>query len=115
MPFTVREMGKGAFCKCEDLRTVELQEGLERITEYCFSVVRAEKIVVPRSVRRIEKNAFLGSVPLFYLYFAPGSRLEEVEKYAFGNTRLRENRTAFPAGARVSEETFDCEYVSEES
>ena len=46
--------GKGAFQECENLKHVELPEGLEEIPERCFQDSGVEKMEIPRSVTVIQ-------------------------------------------------------------
>lgn len=51
---------KLAFCSCERLRSVLLNDGLESIEEECFCNSGLSQVTVPRSVKLIGKNAFKG-------------------------------------------------------
>ena len=58
IPSTVRALPKSAFSECYNLKTVELQEGLEEIGAGCFYDSRIKEIVIPSSVKSVEEKAF---------------------------------------------------------
>ena len=106
IPSTVRTLSDYAFRYCENLKTVELQEGLEEIKPGCFESSSVEEIVIPSSVRRIGREAFCMCEHLKGLVFAPGSALERVGKYAFRSTKLTRDKVQLPVGAEIAEEAF---------
>ena len=63
-PATLREIGQGAFCGCEELSTLKFEEGLQRIEGYAFSFCNLKTVKLPRSVSYIGPGVFETSSPL---------------------------------------------------
>ena len=63
-----------AFCGCERLRYVELNEGLEVIGPACFMDTQVVKLGMPRTLRKAP-NAFYGCAGLKTVW-VPAGRLE---------------------------------------
>ena len=108
MPQSVRTIRQGAFCKCESLRTVVLNEGLETLgtDEYpekdkvwygTFEESAVENINLPSTLKRIEYRAFRGCKNLKGLEFPAG--LEKIGLYAFSDSGLES--AEFPASLRT--------------
>ena len=55
---SLREIGERAFSNCRSLRSVQLNDGLETVSEYCFEATGVDAVEVPSSVREIRKWTF---------------------------------------------------------
>ena len=90
---SVRELGPGAFCRCEKLKRVSFQQGsrLEKIGDACFYWAAVEKVVVPRGVEQIQAEAFSNCTDLKEVAFEDGSRLREIGEQAFFNCKGLKN------------------------
>ena len=59
LPATIKEIKQGAFQMCYDLASVELNEGLEKLSYDVFNNTKAlETITIPGSIKTIPFNAF---------------------------------------------------------
>ena len=60
IPASVRNIGARSFCRCEELRHVQLTKGsrLETIGDYCFFCCGLGEITLPASLREIGPYAF---------------------------------------------------------
>ncbi|RCJ00931.1 leucine-rich repeat domain-containing protein, partial [Metamycoplasma hominis] len=58
IPSSVKEIGKGAFFGCRNLKKVILNEGLEKIDYGTFQNTNIESITIPGSVKEIGESAF---------------------------------------------------------
>ena len=77
--------------KLQRLRKVVLPEGLESIGGGCFWESGLEEITIPKSVKVIERFAFLKCKSLKKMIFEKGSKLEKIELKAFygcGNLKI---------------------------
>ena len=54
----IKELEKNAFCRCSMLQSIELNDNLLRIGDYCFSRTALKSIVIPNSVVEIGISAF---------------------------------------------------------
>ena len=60
IPGTVKEIGEQAFYYCENLKSVDLEDGVETIEEKAFENCEVlESVTIPASVNIIDKRAFL--------------------------------------------------------
>ncbi|WP_220124398.1 leucine-rich repeat domain-containing protein, partial [Metamycoplasma hominis] len=60
IPDSIKEIDKGAFSWCTNLKEVILNEGLEKIGDEAFSSTKIESITIPGSVKEIGEYAFSG-------------------------------------------------------
>lgn len=82
-------LGKNMFKNCVNLETVTLpmytNNGKEYVYESCFEGCgKLKKIILPKNVVQIYKNAFKDCVSLEYLKFSRD--LTSIDSYAFSNT-----------------------------
>lgn len=61
IPGTVKVIGAYAFSSCNKLKRVDLEEGVETIEDWAFISSPIESIELPKSIRNIGSNAFLGT------------------------------------------------------
>lgn len=62
-PRTLRIIGGWAFAYCENLESVEMQEGIEEIGSHAFAqCVKLRTIKLPSTIRSIERNAFVAEL-----------------------------------------------------
>lgn len=60
MPWTITEIGEGAFKNCSYLEHVTLSPSITEIPNYCFTVTPLKECVVPEGVTTIGLSAFEG-------------------------------------------------------
>lgn len=60
MPWTITEIGEGAFKSCRYLEHVTLSPSITEIPNYCFTVTPLKECVVPEGVTTIGLSAFEG-------------------------------------------------------
>jgi hypothetical protein len=96
VPEGVREIGEGAFWRC-DVESVRLPQGIRAIRSEAFMNCRSlRRINLPESVRTIETEAFHGS-GLRAIRLPEG--LKRIEADCFSGTELTE--IVIPEGVRV--------------
>ncbi len=61
IPGSVKVIGEYAFSSCNKLKKVDLDEGVETIEDWAFISSPIESIDLPKSIRNIGTNAFLGT------------------------------------------------------
>ena len=88
LPSTLRQIGPCAFRGCDNLRSVVLPEGLERIDYRAFFRSGLEDVLIPRSVLEIAAFAFAECVGLGAVHFEQGSRLRLLGSGAFEGSGL---------------------------
>lgn len=78
----LKSIEDGAFENCGELKNIELNEGLERLGAYAFYECTAlEEIVLPNSLRRIEWETFYGCTSLRKVDMGQG--VEFIDEEAF--------------------------------
>lgn len=85
---------------------MRLENGFEKISISCFYGCGLESVTVPETMKIIGWQAFGCCRQLRNVVFSGKSQLKEVENYAFGGTRLREDRVDFPPGALIPDAVF---------
>lgn len=76
IPGNIKKIGVQAFCKCQNLKSVELKEGVEIIKEGAFEKCELlESVIIPSSVNTIEEYAFY-DCPNVTIYTSAGSYAE---------------------------------------
>lgn len=81
-------MERYAFYDCQDLRSVEVQEGVERIDKYCFSYSGVEEISLPGSLKEVDQDAFAHCNRLRIVNVDPGCALD-IRKYVGESVDVR--------------------------
>lgn len=81
-------MERCAFYDCQDLRSVEVQEGVERIDKYCFSYSGVEEISLPGSLKELDQDAFAYCDHLRIVKVDPGCALD-IRKYVKESVEVR--------------------------
>lgn len=61
-PHELRSIGKGAFWRCEYIKNIRFNDKLEFIGEDAFFHCYSSGVVIPKSVKVIEKGAFYGGI-----------------------------------------------------
>ena len=77
-------IGQKAFQNMPALKTVEMN-GVDEIGEGAFYNTGLESITIPKSVKKIDRNAFEQSSVLKTVTFEANSQLNEIEESAFKN------------------------------
>lgn len=62
IPKTVKVIGPYAFANCPMLSEVVFEEGLETIEDWAFISCNLESVLLPKSIKTIGANAFLGNM-----------------------------------------------------
>lgn len=65
IPGTIKVIGAYSFASCPSLKEVVLEEGVEVIEDWAFISCNIDKIKLPKSIKSIGKNAFLGNLCKF--------------------------------------------------
>ena len=65
IPGTVKVIGAYSFASCPLLKEVIIEEGVEVIEDWAFISCNIDKIKLPKSIKSIGKNAFLGNLCKF--------------------------------------------------
>lgn len=80
----ILEVDKGPFIDCDNLKTVEFEEGTNIIADELFANCKGlEKIEIPDTVTEIESSAFVNCVNLREIIFAKENNLELIGSLAF--------------------------------
>ena len=77
-PAALRVIGRAAFHLCRELRTVALDEALEKVGQKCFAGTQIESVRVQKLVRELPTDVFLDCVNLTTVEFAENSCLRRV-------------------------------------
>ena len=96
----MRRIGGEAFAECEQLRRVQLNEGLEVLGESnrpkrrgyqgrLFYRTSLESVVIPSTLEVLEELTFCGCKNLASVVFAEGSRLREIGNDCFAYSNLK--------------------------
>ena len=87
-PSTLKEIGDSAFYDCKKLKTLDLSKTkLRKISAGCFSeCADAEKVLLPETVCRIEKEAFFRDKSLADINIPRA--LTEMDKTALSGTKI---------------------------
>ncbi|MGC7184554.1 leucine-rich repeat domain-containing protein [Metamycoplasma hominis] len=111
IPSLIKEIGKGAFSGCANLKEVILNEGLEKIGDEAFSNTNIESITIPSSVKEIGKGAFSSCKNLEEVSLNEG--LEKIGAEAFRSTKI-ESITIPDSVKEIGGYAFsDCENLKE--
>ena len=87
IPRNVKEIGEGTFSDCENMRNLNLQDGLEKIGKFAFCTLKIKKFVLPSTVESIGECAFLGCSKLKSIKINRG--LQSIGNSAFSDTKIR--------------------------
>ena len=80
----ILEVDKGPFIDCDNLKTVEFEEGTTIIADELFANCKGlEKIEIPDTVTEIEASAFVNCVNLKEIIFTNKGKLEIIGSLAF--------------------------------
>ena len=91
IPKSVKSIGSKAFYGCDELRRIDISDGVIKICDYAFKDCETlEKISIPTSVRSIGKGIFEGCVNLSKIEFN-GSVYKSVDSFMKAFNDYREN------------------------
>ena len=82
------ELGKSAFHSCKSLKTITLPSNLQTIGERCFQASRLTELIIPDSVKKIEKYALSLCPDLKKVTLPEG--LETISEACFGQSWIEE-------------------------
>lgn len=88
LPKGLRVIGSEAFRECKELKTVQLNEGLEVLKENCFMSTGLTLVNVPESVREINDGAFWKCQSLKQLNIPQTGSLQRIGLRAFSETAV---------------------------
>ena len=74
IPNTVTSIRAGAYCSCQQWDRIELPNRITNISKNAFQSTKVNTVILPKSLKTIEENAFLDS-NIKYVYYA-GSAIE---------------------------------------
>ena len=86
LPSTLKRIGHSTFRACENLKAIELPNGLEYIGVNCFSESELESIKIPPAVKTIEAWTFYQCESLKHVEFSEG--LEHLGEFCFSRSGL---------------------------
>lgn len=81
IPSSIKEIGEEAFWGCRNLKSVELNEGLEVIGGNAFRDTSIKTIKLPKTVKTIEQRAFMSCERMHFIELNEG--LEKIGEDAF--------------------------------
>ena len=99
LPLLDITVGRRALGELRASRTVSLPEGLEVVGDSWFVDSGVEEVIVPASVREIQKCAFACCEKLRSVEFVGESQLQSMGEYCFYNCGL--TSITIPAGVAV--------------
>ena len=76
------------FCNCENLKRIEIPNGVEHIGEWCFCGSGIEEITLPGTLKEIGKDAFEWCFGLKTILLEEDCQLD-VRKYIKHNVEVR--------------------------
>ena len=97
LPSTLKRIEKETFYKCKNLRSVEIQNGVEYIGEECFKSSTIKSITLPSTLKRIEDETFSGCKNLENVEIPNG--VEYIGWWCFQNSGIEE--IAIPGSVTV--------------
>lgn len=110
IPGTVKVVGAYSFASCPLLKEVVLEEGVEVIEDWAFISCSIDKIKLPKSIKSIGKNAFLGNLCKYDVD-------EEMKAKNSNKTRVHTNNRAavFPLALMEAKENINNEIIESRS
>ena len=84
-PSTLKKIEYSAFSGCKNLKSVDLPDALEVISNYAFSESGLERFVAPPSLRTIAQSAFHGCEQLKFAELNEGLETLGSSEYYNGN------------------------------
>lgn len=95
IPETIKTVGERAFCKCSNLKQIELKEGISEIGPYAFEYTNIERVDFPSTIAMIGDDAFEDNSNLKSVSFRDGKDPLSIGNRAFYGTSLEQ--VDFPA------------------
>ena len=94
IPDSVKKIGKGAFYLWQNLKKLDLGQGVEVIGEGAFCQTAPDHLVIPGSVEKIESKAFMGCNAMNSVTFSEG--LKSIGDDAFRGCSAIKGYLTFP-------------------
>ena len=111
IPGSIKVIGAYSFASCPLLKEVIIEEGVEVIEDWAFISCNIDKIKLPKSIKSIGKNAFLGNLCKFDIDEEMKSK--DQNKGARSHTN---NRTAvFPLALMEAKNNINSEIIESRS
>ena len=83
-------IGRAAFCNNNNLRLIQIPDGLTDIGSLAFAFCDLQKVNIPSSCSRIEQWAFENNGNLKTVKFLPDAQIEEITETVFRNTNIEQ-------------------------
>ena len=111
IPGSIKVIGAYSFASCPLLKEVIIEEGVEVIEDWAFISCNIDKIKLPKSIKSIGKNAFLGNLCKFDI--DEEMKAKDQNKGARNHTN---NRTAiFPLALMEAKNNINSEIIESRS
>ena len=88
LPSTLKRLEEETFYYCENLKRVEIPNGVEYIGKQCFEGSGIEEIALPHTLKEIDENAFKECKNLKTVWIEEGCTLD-VKKYVGDSVEVR--------------------------
>lgn len=111
IPKSVKVIGAYSFANCPMLKEVILEEGVEVIEDWAFISCNIEKIVLPKSIKSIGQNAFLGNMCKFEV----DEFIKEKEKGKYQRSHTNNRCAVFPLDLLEAKESINHEIIESRS
>jgi len=85
VPKEVQKIGVGAFSYCNELKTISMHNGVERIGNRAFSCSGLRCLIIPQSVKYVGKEICLCCVDLFNVEIL--AEIQVLNDYAFADCK----------------------------
>ena len=96
IPSTLKRLERRTFYGCENLKSVYIPEGVERVGEECFFESGIERIALPGTLTEIGEKAFYGCDSLTTVWVEEGCALD-VEKYVGKDVEVQRRQVSIRA------------------
>ena len=110
IPGSIKVIGAYSFASCPLLKEVVIEEGVEVIEDWAFISCSIDKIKLPKSIKSVGKNAFLGNLCKFDVD-------EEMKAKDSNKTRAHTNNRAavFPLALMEAKNNINSEIIESRS
>ena len=110
IPGSVKVIGAYSFASCPSLREVVLEEGVEVIEDWAFISCSIDSIKLPKSIKSIGKNAFLGNLCKFQV-----DEEMKAKNQSKGRQHTNNRAAVFPLALMEAKENINSEIIESRS
>ena len=110
IPGSVKVIGAYSFASCPSLREVVLEEGVEVIEDWAFISCSIDSIKLPKSIKSIGKNAFLGNLCKFQV-----DEEMNAKNQSKGRQHTNNRAAVFPLALMEAKENINSEIIESRS